>query len=187
MALVVKVAVAPRRVAYLRRNCSRSSSSCSPSYAPLRVLRILRVAAVVGLNTEIFTRLANQRGMQTIVLTALKITVAGGSFAFLFERQTDEATISSIEDAIWWAFVTSTTVGYGDAYPVTTAGCGIAVVLMLLGIAALSALTATVAAFLTRKETNDASSTVVAQLQELRQEIVPASGSSAFGPPRRRR
>lgn len=90
--------------------------------------------------------------MQTIVLTALVITLAGGTLAFLFERQAEEATITSIEDAIWWAFVTSTTVGYGDAYPVTAAERGIAIALMLLGIAALSAVTASVAAFLTRED-----------------------------------
>ena len=43
---------------------------------------------------------------------------------------------------LWWALTTIATVGYGDKYPVTAAGRGLGVALMLMGIAAFGVLTA---------------------------------------------
>jgi len=57
-------------------------------------------------------------------------------------------TIDGYGDALWWAATTVTTVGYGDTFPVTSEGRGVAVFLMLVGIGFFSWLTANVAAFL---------------------------------------
>jgi voltage-gated potassium channel len=53
--------------------------------------------------------------------------------------------IHTYADALWWSAVTVTTVGYGDKYPVSAAGRGVAVVLMLVGIGLMGVLAATVA------------------------------------------
>ena len=45
-----------------------------------------------------------------------------------------EANIKGVEDAIWWAFVTITTVGYGDRFPVTSEGRLIGALLMTAGV-----------------------------------------------------
>ena len=50
-----------------------------------------------------------------------------------------------VGDAFWWGFVTSTTVGYGDYFPVTLGGRIIATILMLIGISAFGFITAAVA------------------------------------------
>jgi voltage-gated potassium channel len=53
--------------------------------------------------------------------------------------------------SLWWALQTVTTVGYGDITPVTTAGKAIASVLMLVGFATLTLVTASIsAAFVNR-------------------------------------
>jgi voltage-gated potassium channel len=52
-----------------------------------------------------------------------------------------------IGDALWWSFVTTTTVGYGDIAPTSVGGRIIAVCLMLIGIGFLSTLTSTIATF----------------------------------------
>ena len=57
------------------------------------------------------------------------------------------ANVTSIGDALWWAATTVTTVGYGDRYPVTTTGRVIAVILMIVGMALVSAITASIAAW----------------------------------------
>ena len=51
----------------------------------------------------------------------------------------------SIWDSLWWGFVTSTTVGYGDYFPVTIGGRIIGILLMLVGISAFGFITASIA------------------------------------------
>jgi voltage-gated potassium channel len=63
----------------------------------------------------------------------------------IFERDADGSNIKNFGDGIWWAFVSVTTVGYGDKYPVTTSGRFLAVALLVLGISLLATITASVA------------------------------------------
>jgi voltage-gated potassium channel len=79
--------------------------------------------------------------------------VAAGS-VYLAERG-GEGPIQSFGDSLWWAMATITTVGYGDVYPKTPAGRGVAVVLMLLGISLFSILTARIASFFVAPEESD--------------------------------
>lgn len=53
----------------------------------------------------------------------------------------------SFGNALWWSFVTATTVGYGDVIPKTLGGRIIAVFLMFIGIGFVGLLTATIATF----------------------------------------
>jgi voltage-gated potassium channel len=73
-------------------------------------------------------------------MTLFVAVVAGSAQAAL---NADE--FESIWDGIWWSIVTMTTVGYGDLYPSTVQGRLIGIVVMLVGIAFLSVLTATIA------------------------------------------
>ncbi len=73
----------------------------------------------------------------------------------LAERGQSGSNIEGLGDAFWWAFVTSTTVGYGDHYPVTTEGRAIGVVLMFLGIGLLSMVTASIAAYFVDSDDDD--------------------------------
>jgi voltage-gated potassium channel len=63
---------------------------------------------------------------------------------WLVERDRPGSRISSYGDAVWWAMETVTTVGYGDLHPTTVLGRFIAGGLMMIGIALLSVITATV-------------------------------------------
>ena len=67
------------------------------------------------------------------------------------ERAGPDANIVTFGDAIWWAFVTITTVGYGDYYPVTTLGRMVAVLLMAGGVAVLGVVTATLSSWIIDK------------------------------------
>ena len=65
----------------------------------------------------------------------------------LFESAADNANIKTAGDALWWAYVTITTVGYGDRYPVTTPGRIIGVMLLTAGVGLYGVLTAYLANF----------------------------------------
>jgi voltage-gated potassium channel len=56
------------------------------------------------------------------------------SIAVLHFETEPESNIKTAEDAIWWAFATITTVGYGDRYPVTSEGRFVATILMCAGV-----------------------------------------------------
>jgi voltage-gated potassium channel len=71
----------------------------------------------------------------------------------IVERIIDPDTFSSVWLAFWWALQTVTTVGYGDVVPGDTAGKALASVLMLVGLAFLSIVTATItSAFIAQRQ-----------------------------------
>ncbi len=71
-----------------------------------------------------------------IVLFIITILVVGGSGIgiYLIESTHENAQITNLIDAFWWASATVTTVGYGDVVPVTDAGRILGIVLMFVGI-----------------------------------------------------
>lgn len=172
----VKLVVAPRRLNYVATHPFEAAMVVLPFLRPLRAARLLRfarVATVLGLNVEILRTIGNNKGARLIVGAVLGCVVFGAVGAFLTERGAEGANITSFGDALWWAVTTMTTVGYGDRFPVTPEGRGIAAVLMVFGIAALSAMTATIAALLVREDADDGptNADVLAELQELRREL----------------
>ena len=82
-------------------------------------------------------------------MAAVLIFVAAvGIYHFEHEQQPDE--FASVFHGLWWAIVTLTTVGYGDAYPVTTGGRVFAAVVVLLGIGIVAVPTGLFASALSR-------------------------------------
>jgi len=71
-----------------------------------------------------------------------RILLIGGTIVLLFGgiiRLVEPNTFHTFFDGIWWAIVTSATVGYGDIVPKTTAGKVVAILLILLGTGFISA------------------------------------------------
>lgn len=174
----VKLAVAPRRLQYLRNHPLEAAMVALPFLRPLRLARLVRFArpgTALGLNVTILQRLAAERGTRLVVGAVLSCLVAGAGGVLLAERGEPGANITNFGDALWWAATTMTTVGYGDRFPTTAEGRGIAIVLMLFGIAALSALTAVVAAMLVREDASRGQEPTLAELLEelrnLRREV----------------
>lgn len=79
-----------------------------------------------------------------MILTTI-IIVIGATIISLVEKM-------SFEDAVWWSFVTFTTVGYGDVLIKTTLGRLFSIVLMTIGIGFISVTTSTIAIYLVNKD-----------------------------------
>lgn len=63
-----------------------------------------------------------------------------------------EPGIHSLQEGLWLAFTTAATVGYGDLVPRTPLGRAFSVVVVLLGLAVLSLVTASLAALFVEQE-----------------------------------
>ena len=75
-----------------------------------------------------------------IVAVDLGIVLLGGTIIWLFDRQ----EYAQLGEAFWYTLQTITTVGYGDVTPTEPVGRFVGAAVMLLGIAFLSILTATI-------------------------------------------
>ena len=71
-----------------------------------------------------------------------------------------ERSITTYTDAVWWAIVTATTVGYGDISPETIVGRLIAVFLMVFGIGLLGLVTSSVATYFLKNTDKEEDQTV---------------------------
>lgn len=117
----------------------------------LRLLRLGRLAAFLGEATQTGRRVLTRHGLQYAVLVTL-VAVVGAAGLVLAVEDGSGGSIDSFGDALWWAITTVTTVGYGDTFPVTPAGRGIAAFLMVSGIALFGVLAANVAAFFVEQQ-----------------------------------
>ncbi|MGW0928691.1 potassium channel family protein [Streptomyces sp. NPDC002644] len=125
-----------------------------PLLSPLRLLRLVSTLILVGQRA----RLSSQVRLTTYVAGSVVGLLVFGSLAVLsVERHAPDGNIKTLGDAVWWAFTTMTTVGYGDLAPTTGLGRLLAVGLMLSGIALLGVVTANIAAwFIAQFDKDDA-------------------------------
>jgi voltage-gated potassium channel len=121
----------------------------------LRLARLVRVVQASRMLREdnlhgvirVFLR-RRAEGTLLVVVFLILVALEGASYAMLlFESAADNANIKTAGDALWWAYVTITTVGYGDRYPVTTSGRLVGVLLLTAGVGLYGVLTAYLANF----------------------------------------
>jgi voltage-gated potassium channel len=125
------------------------------SIPALRILRIFRIFKAYRLlhkygARNILRKLKRHRAESVlyIVIFCVIIVIESGAFLVLMaERAAPSANIQTASDAMWWVYVTIATVGYGDRYPVTTAGRIVGVMVMTMGVA----LFGTLAGFIANK------------------------------------
>ncbi|QKG58930.1 potassium channel family protein [Hymenobacter sp. BRD128] len=102
----------------------------------LRLVRLLRILRAFRSTKHLLHHLFRSRVQGTFAAAALvaALMVIFSSIAILQVETRPDSNIKTAEDALWWAYSTITTVGYGDKYPVTGAGRLIAAALMTVGV-----------------------------------------------------
>jgi len=127
----------------------------SPVLRLFTALRFVRVLPALQLGT--FLHHNRRRILRLVLLSRDSFPVAMaiifgmvflfGSCTFLLEHGTNPG-FEKIEDGLWWAFVTLTTVGYGDIVPHTEMGRIVAVMLMIFGVAVYALMIANLSHYL---------------------------------------
>jgi voltage-gated potassium channel len=157
----IRLYLAPQKARFLRHNLIDLIVVVIPLLRPLRIarsaraLRLLRLARVVVFllrAVKAVRSVLTRHGLQYALLTALGVTVGAAILVREFERASEEANIVSFPDALWWAVTTVATVGYGDRFPTTAGGRGVAVVLMLVGIALFGLLAGSITSMFVEKD-----------------------------------
>ncbi|MBK8049649.1 MAG: ion transporter [Anaerolineales bacterium] len=108
-------------------------------FLPIGILRAFRLVVLVrrygGYRNFRATWHSRAGGtLSTLLIAIVLVMEFGGILILQAETPAANANIKSAGDALWWEFVTITTVGYGDKYPVTTPGRIVGVVVMIAGV-----------------------------------------------------
>lgn len=70
----------------------------------------------------------------SLLIISIAVVISSGIGIYIIESPHEDAQITNLIDAFWWASATVTTVGYGDVVPVTEAGRIMGIGLMFVGI-----------------------------------------------------
>ena len=121
-----------------------------PGYRPLRVLRIFVLFRLFKLlrytksiNEFVQVLVEKRFELLTLLFLLLFIVVTAGIAIYVFEAHVNPK-IQTLFDALYWALVTISTVGYGDIAPVTTQGRVISGIIIISGIAMISFVTSVI-------------------------------------------
>ncbi|HEX3794752.1 MAG TPA: potassium channel family protein [Acidimicrobiales bacterium] len=180
---IIKLWLAPNRGRFFRSHILDLLIVAVPFFRPLRMgrlVRLLRLARVGVVLVETLRRarsILTHNGFHFVVLAAGILVFACAGLVTFAERHAPGSNIHDFGQGLWWAIVTVTTVGYGDRYPVTPFGQGVAVLLMLVGIGLIGTLTATVASYFVQEKTT-ATDERLERIESLLAQLL-ASGTSA--------
>lgn len=114
----------------------------------IRILRVLRGVRIARILTRYLQRHRADGTFLAVIFTSILLLLLSSVAILQVEQQVVGANIQTSSDALWWAIVTMTTVGYGDKYPVTTVGRIIASVLMISGVGLFGTLSGSVASWI---------------------------------------
>ncbi|MFN8591656.1 MAG: ion channel [Thermomicrobiales bacterium] len=169
--LVTTLLLSTDRQRYLRQHWFDIILVVVPWFGPFRAIRALRLFWIVGATSRILVetrRLLVRRGTGVVLVAATFVVLVAAGLIVAAERGEPRATIHTYGDGLWWAMTTFATIGYGDKYPVTPAGHGIAIALMIVGIAAFGLVTANLATLFLGEQEDEAKSRLLEMDNRLR-------------------
>ena len=153
MDLVYGLLTTPSKKTYLKNHPLEIAAVLLPFLRPLRLLRVISLGGLAIQKVAI----GRQFGiMIKVLITSIFLAYIAAVQITIIERDIEGSNIQTFSDGLWWAVTTVTTVGYGDAFPITTEGRVLAVGLMLTGISLMGVITASVAAWFVKMNQQEA-------------------------------
>jgi voltage-gated potassium channel len=132
-----------------------------------RFLRFARFAVILLRALQAQRRITSGDALKIASLVTVAVVVVAGAAQSIFAAE----EFGSLWDGVWWAVTTITTVGYGDIYPTTVQGRLIGMVVMIVGIAVASVLTAAIASRFVRDEREGESAEILRLLHSLEADV----------------
>ena len=185
---VLRLALAPNKVAYLKSNWLTAISLVIPALRIFRITRVVRllraaratrgfrlVRVVSSLNRGMraLGRSMGRRGFGYVVALTLAVTLVGAAGMLAFESEVSaEGGLHNYGTALWWTAMLMTTMG-SDYWPQTLEGRVLALMLSIYAFAVFGYVTATLATFFIGRdaENKDAELAGAASIEALRAEI----------------
>jgi voltage-gated potassium channel len=157
-----RLLIARFKTTFVRRNLLDLAVVVLPLLTPLlpaaqlfQAMRAVRVVVLVFDISKDLRSVLRSKNVPHLIGVVTLIIFVGGAIEYGFEHNAKSATIHSLGDGVWWAITTFTTVGYGDTYPVTPAGRGMAVLVMLVGLTFGGVLAASLVSLFLRNDADD--------------------------------
>jgi voltage-gated potassium channel len=143
----------PKRVYFIDQRGWLDLLGSLPSFFRLfRIFRLIRVTRLLGEYgprniVRSFVKNRADNALIVVLFMVLLVLEFGSMLVAFFEQQDPNANIKTGGDAVWWAFVSITTVGYGDQYPVTQGGRAMAFFVLATGVGLFGVLSGYLANF----------------------------------------
>lgn len=184
----VRLRLAPDRGRWFAHHLLDLAVVALPLLRPLRLLRLATPISVLQRTAGLALR---GRIAVYTAGAAILLTYVGALATLDAEKHAPGATITSFPKALWWAFVTITSVGYGDHIPTTGTGRTVAALLMIAGIAVIGTVTATLASWIVSRvaeETAEEEAATRQQVAALQRQVADltdriAALQASMGPP----
>jgi voltage-gated potassium channel len=158
--------------AFFRRTWYEIPGMVPMAAGELGFLRFFRLFRIIAMAARLWRakRVAQSflaRSNLTTILGVTALLLFGCAYAeFQFEKTANPGQFANFGEALWWAIVTTTTVGYGDKFPITLGGRMVAGVLMLTGIGLIGTLAATLSNALIKPRTETPTATPAPRVED---------------------
>jgi voltage-gated potassium channel len=149
-----------------------------------QLLRVLRAFRSIRLLIKYYFHNKVKGAFTSASIIGILMVIFSAIGILEIEKDAPGSNIKTAEDALWWAYVTITTVGYGDKFPVTSEGRLLAAALITVGVGLFGTFTAYVASWFVekREEEGEERSQLAAIEQENATRIIKEERSSQSQP-----
>jgi len=192
---LVRLVLAPEKVAYLKRNWLTIPALAVPALRVFRIARVVRILSVTraargmrlfrvvsSLNrgSRALARTMRRRGLGYALALTVIVVVAGAAGMYAFEQDASGGGyFATFGSSLWWTAMVMTTMG-ADTFPVTAEGRLLCLLLALYAFVVFGYATASLATFFLARDAEDdagelasarAVALLTAELQMLRAEL----------------